>query len=322
MPCSDRLTPESQRTGAQAAPRRNLGVRMLPTLLGLVAVVLWGTVIPVSRHATEQLGTFTSAAVIYLASGIVGCLSLLATGRLGSILSEMSRKYLLVCGGLMVAYTVLLYVAIGFASDRQAIVAVTVANYLWPGLTLVLSVPLLGYKARAWMLAAGIAASTAGVWLAVGGGGGGSLCGPSAPVAAAGAAAIAWALYSNLSRRWGGNADSSGMPLFLLATGICLLLIRLMTKEASSWSVALALEVAYLAVFPTLLAYTFWDIAVRRGSMPLVAAASYLTPILSVWISGFYLGVSVTPVQWLAGGLVVLGAVACRLSIRQCRVSP
>ncbi len=52
-----------------------------PTILGLVAIILWGTTIPLSRHAAEQLGTFSSAAAVYLTSGAIGCLYLLASGR-------------------------------------------------------------------------------------------------------------------------------------------------------------------------------------------------------------------------------------------------
>ena len=77
------------------------------------------------------------------------------------------------------------------------------------------------------------------------------------------------------------------------------------------------LEVAYLALFPTLSAYTCWDIAMRRGNLVLVAAASYLTPVISVWVSNCYLGISVTSVQWLATGMVVLGAATCRHGGRQ-----
>lgn len=294
-----------------------MGQGWLPTLLGLVAIVLWGTTIPVTRHAAEQLGPFTSAATVYLASGVMGCSYLLATGRLGAFLHQSSRKYLLVCGGLMVAYTILLYLAVGYASDRQEIIAVTVANYLWPGLTLVFSVPLLGNKAHLGLLAVGVGLCTVGVWLALGGNGSEPTSWSHASMAPALAAAVAWGLYSNLGRRWAAGADSSGMPLFLLATGISLTLIRFFIQEECSWTRAAALELVYLAVFPTLLAYTFWDIAMRRGRMTLVAAASYCTPILSVWISSLYLGLTVSGTQWLAGALVVLGAAGCKLSIRE-----
>ena len=70
-----------------------------------------------------------------------------------------------------------------------------------------------------------------------------------------------------------------------------------------------------MAIFPTLLAYVCWDTAARRGNLSLVAALSYLTPLLSVLVSSLYLDLPVRPQQWLAGALVVAGAVLCKVSV-------
>jgi len=291
--------------------------KALPTISGLIAIVLWGTTIPLSRHAAEQLGPVSSAAAVHVIAGTVGCVYLISRGSLSATRSRMPGKYLYGCGGLMVAYSVLLYLAIGFARDRSELITVTVANYLWPGLTLVLSIPILGYRARGNLLGGAVLLSVAGQWLAVSSGSGNLAATLSLPVVAALTAAVAWGLYSNLSRRWAGGAAHSGMPLFILATGVCLLLLRMSVTEENVWTRRGVLEVAYLALGPTLAAYTCWDFAMRRGNLVLVASASYLTPVLSVWVSSWYLNVSVTPVQWLATGMVVLGAAACRTSIRQ-----
>ena len=72
-----------------------------------------------------------------------------------------------------------------------------------------------------------------------------------------------------------------------------------------------------LTVFPSLLAYTFWDAAVRRGDHTLVASLSYLTPVLSTAFSCVYLGVTAHWTLWVACGLVVGGAAVCRRSVRQ-----
>ena len=238
-------------------------------------------------------------------------------GRLGALLRQTPRKYLLGCGALMSSYTLLLYLAVGFAADRQELVVVTVANYLWPGLTLAFSVPLLHHKASLGLLATGIAASTAGITMAVGGSGNALLDGITGPVIAALAAAVLWALYSNLSRRWAADATNSGMPLFLLVTGIWILLARLLVPERPSWTAVALLEVVYMTIFPTLLAYTFWDVAMRKGNVVLVAVSSYFTPLLSVWISDLYLGSSVRAIQWVACLVVILGGVCCKGSIRR-----
>ena len=300
------------------------------TSLGLLAIVLWSTTIACSRSLAEQLGALTGASAVYLVAGIIGCGALAAGRRLIPTLRIADRRYLFGCGGLMVAYTVLLYVAVGFSETRSQVIAVTVCNYLWPSLTLLLAVPLLGLRTRSWLLGAGTLIAIAGVALAVGGesSGADSLTEPwslpgswswsthAVSTLPALLAAVAWALYSNLSRRWGGAQAANAMPVFLLAAGLVLLALRACRDEHSVWTARACWEIAYTAVFPTLAAYVCWDAAARRGNLPLVAACSYLTPLLSVLVSSLYLDLPVLPQQWVAGILVVAGAVLCKASQR------
>jgi drug/metabolite transporter (DMT)-like permease len=70
-----------------------------------------------------------------------------------------------------------------------------------------------------------------------------------------------------------------------------------------------------MSVFPTFLAYTFWDRAMRKGNIILVASFSYFTPLLSIIISSLYLQVVIKNNLWIACGLVIVGAVICKFSI-------
>jgi len=287
---------------------------------GLLAIVLWSTTIACSRSMAEQLGAFTSAATVYLAAGLIGCAGLALRGRLVPTLRHTSPRYLYGCGGLMVAYTVLLYAAVGLAQTRVQVITVTVCNYLWPSLTLLLAVPILGWRTRPLILLTGTLIGIAGVALAVGAGGvdagpSASWSGHAVSTLPALLAAVAWGLYSNLSRRWGGAQAENAMPVFLLASGVVLVVLRACRVEHSVWTARVVGEAAYMAIFPTLLAYVCWDTAARRGNLSLVAALSYLTPLLSVLVSSLYLDLPVQPQQWLAGALVVGGAVLCRMSV-------
>jgi drug/metabolite transporter (DMT)-like permease len=76
-------------------------------------------------------------------------------------------------------------------------------------------------------------------------------------------------------------------------------------------------ELAYMAVFPTILAYAFWDTAMRRGNMILVASLSYLTPLLSIIIGSVYLGVGAGWNLWTGCILVVAGSLICKLSVEE-----
>jgi drug/metabolite transporter (DMT)-like permease len=228
---------------------------------------------------------------------------------------------------LFVLYTVCLYGAIGLARGRQQVLEVGLINYLWPALTLILSVPLLGERTHP-ALVLGVLLALAGLVLMA----------SAAPAAEAQAklswsafasnlrqnawpyllalvAAVTWGLYSNLARRWGGDAEGGAVPLFVLAAGVAMAGVRLGVTEATRWSVPAAWGVLFLAVFPALLGYVLWDAAMRRGHLTLVASAAYATPLLSTAISCALLGVLPGSGLWVACGLIVAGAVVCKAAL-------
>jgi drug/metabolite transporter (DMT)-like permease len=128
-------------------------------------------------------------------------------------------------------------------------------------------------------------------------------------------AAVAWALYSNLARRWGGPAADGGVPVFVLASGLVLLLTRLFWTEPGSWNVQAMIEAAIMAVMVAV-SYECWDIGMRRGNMTLVTTCSYLIPLLSTLVSSLYLGVVPGTGLWI-GCLCIIGGTFVSLGFRR-----
>jgi drug/metabolite transporter (DMT)-like permease len=289
-------------------------------LLGLIAILFWSTTIAFSRSLTEQLGTLTTAALIYTLAGLIGLTYCsLQPGGVNQ-LRCLPRIYLIGCGALFVAYIAALYLAVGLSATRVQVLVVGLINYLWPGLSLVFSIPVLGNRARP-LLPVGVILALAGIWLATTAGDPLILQtlfqdqNALLPYGLALFAAICWGLYSNLSRRWAANNDGGAVPLFLLSSGILLGVFRLVTPEATHWSLSAGLELVYMAILPGMLAYILWDIAVRKGEIILVASLSYLTPLLSTMFSTLILDVRPNITLWLGAGLVIGGAVLCKVSI-------
>jgi drug/metabolite transporter (DMT)-like permease len=290
------------------------------TAMGLAAILFWSATIAVSRSLAEQVGALTAAACMLSAGGALGCAYLAVRGRFAAML-RLPRAYLVGCGSCFVAYMACLYVAIGLATSRQQTIEVGIINYLWPGLTLVLAVPILGLKVRAgfWI---GAVLAHAGVAIAPLRWGEYSpaalveaLRAAPAPYALALVAAILWALYSVLSRRLGGRGEGGAVPLFTLASGAVLAAMRLAMPEESHWTGRAVAETLFMAVFPILIAYAMWDRAMRRGRVTLVAIFSYAIPLLSTLISSVYLGVDVGWNLWLACALVAGGAALGQASV-------
>jgi drug/metabolite transporter (DMT)-like permease len=287
------------------------------TLAGILAVLFWSSMIAFSRILTEALGIYTTGALVYILGGLLG---LAAASRTPDGLAHMLRmptRYLLICGGLFVGYMLLLYLAIGLAISNAQVIAVGLANYLWPSLILLFSIPVLGKRARIWLLP-GIGMALAGTWLATTQNRSSlwpDLLGPELlPVLLALGAAVCWGLYSTLARRWA-SQQGSAVPLFLLASGLVFLLLRFLGNEPWQWSAELLFPLAYMVVFPAWLGYLLWDIAMQRGDMTLVTAFSYFTPLLSTLISLLVLQVAPSPLLGLAALLVTAGAVVSKWSI-------
>jgi drug/metabolite transporter (DMT)-like permease len=293
----------------------------LNTIFGILAILFWGTTIAFSRSLTEQLGPLTAASWIYLLSGIWGCIYLVSKpGRIKKPF-QLPILYLIGCGALFVIYTVSLYLAVGLAFSREQVIEVSIINYLWPSLTLVFSLPILHKKGRITLIP-GVVLAFSGFCLATVNSGmfswevfKGNFQVNYLPYLLAFLAAISWGLYSNLTRRWAGHTEGGAVPLFLLVTGLVLTAIRFMFPEESYWTPHVVAELLYMSIFPTFLAYFFWDKAMRRGNIILVASLSYFTPLLSMVISSLYLQVVVKANLWLACGLVIAGAIICKFSI-------
>jgi drug/metabolite transporter (DMT)-like permease len=286
--------------------------KTISTFGGLAAIVLWSSTIAVARSLSERVGPLTAGACVYLIGGLL-CLIPWPRRLPTTTLRSLPPLYLWGCGALFVLYTVLLYLAVGLASNREQVLEVGIVNYLWPALTLLLSIPLLRQRAGVLLLP-GTFLAMFGVVLVMTQGARLSWSvfaehlhrDPLAYVLAT-VAAFSWALYSNLTRRWSAGATGGAAGWFVASTGLMLLLLRLPAAEPGAWSIPALLEAIFLGGI-TALAYALWDRAMRDGDLLLVAACSYLTPLLSTLVSCLYLKVPVSPKLWLGCLLLTVGS--------------
>ncbi|MFW6148813.1 MAG: aromatic amino acid DMT transporter YddG [Atribacterota bacterium] len=303
--------------------RRIIG-RDYNTVLGILAILFWGSTVAFSRSLTEQLGTITAGGLVFILSALFAWVYLLFTSPNNfKKIIKLPPFYLWGCGTLFVIYMVTLYLAIGLSTNRQQVIEISIINYLWPGLTLLFSVPILQKRARLSIIP-GIFLGFIGVYISMNPNHYFSffpffqnIQNNSLPYIFAFIAAICWALYSTLARKWAGKNEEGAVPIFLSLTGLLLLVLGLFFQEESVWSLKVGLELLYMAIFPTFLAYSFWDRAMRCGNIVLVAALSYFTPLLSVFISSIYLQITIDIRLWVASILVVTGAIISKLSISE-----
>ena len=249
--------------------------RPTATLIGFSAVLLWSLLASLTA-ASGTMPAFQLTAITFA----VGGLSLLLI-RPGSIkaMRQPPKVWLLGVGGLF-GYHFLYFFALRSAPPVEA----GLINYLWPLLIVVFSAFLPGERLK-WQHIAGCLLALAGAVLVVTKGRGFTLEAQYLPgYLAALCAAVAWASYSVLSRRFA-SVPSEAITGFCLVTAllaaVCHFAFEQTVWPTTAWQWS---AVVGLGLGPVGLAFYVWDIGVKQGDIQVLGAASYLTPLLSTLV--------------------------------------
>lgn len=288
------------------------------TLFGLLAILLWSTSIGLLRSIAEHFGVVGGAALIYTVSAICLCL----VRGLPNI-RDFPPRYLWVGGALFVTYEISLALAIGLAHTRSQSLELGIINYLWPSLTIVLALFINQQRSSLWLWP-GLALSLAGIVQVMKGDG---IWSPSQmwhnildnPLAygLAFSAALFWALYCNLTRRW--SQGKNGVSLFFCITAAVLWGKFAFVSEAPlHFTFSATLQLLFMGI-STAVAYSAWNLGIQRGNMTLLATASYFTPVLSALLASFWLGLHPGRSFWQGVAMVVGGSLLCWLATRKYR---
>ncbi len=264
----------------------------------------------VARAVTEMLGPVGGAAAIYT----VAALFLVAVMGVPKW-RNYSLRYVVLGGGLFVAYEICLALALAMANDRQQAIEMLVINYLWPALTVLLAVIVSGKKTNL-LVYPSVALAFLGVAWSITGDQGLSLAQISANVATnpvtyamAFTGAFLWAIYCNLTKRIANGQNA--ITLFFIMTAV-----SLWVKYAFSGETGMSLNLesgALLLVAGVFMGsgYALWNYAIIGGNMVLLATLSYFTPVLSTIISSVILGIALTQSFLQGVVMVTIGSLMC-----------
>ncbi|MHC3490945.1 aromatic amino acid DMT transporter YddG [Pectobacterium brasiliense] len=285
------------------------------TLTGLLAIVLWSTSVGLIRSLTEALGPIGGAAMIYSTS----TLCLLAFYGLPRI-KTLPRVYLFAGGAMFVCYEIFLSLSIGLADSRMQAIEIGMINYLWPSLTVFFSLFINQQKSR-FLLWPGLALSLGGiVWIMKGESDwtpellwNNILANPLA-YSLAFSAALTWALYCNITRRYG--QGKSGVSLFFFVASLLLWVQYTFSTEGTiSLTLPSSLQLLFMGT-STALAYSVWNIGIQHGNLTLLATASYFTPVLSTLLAALWLNITPTISFWQGVIMVTAGSLLCWYATR------
>lgn len=280
------------------------------TLLGLLAILLWSSVVGLIRSVSEGLGPIGGAAMIYSVSAVFLLLAL----RMPN-LRLFPRPYLLLGSLLFVSYEICLSLSLGYANTRLQAIEVGMINYLWPCFTVLMALVFNGQKAKWWLLP-GLLLSLFGIGWIMSGEGGWSPAqmlenvrsNPLSYSLAFGGAVI-WALYCNLTKKIA--QCHNGVVLFITLTAVALWMKYAFSSESGmqfTLPVTLTLLCAGMAMGA---GYAAWNVGILRGNMTLLATASYFTPVLSAVFAALVLDTALTANFWQGVVMVTAGSLIC-----------
>lgn len=283
-----------------ATPRHHL----LPAGAAVVSVVLWASAFVAIRSAGQEYSP-GALALGRLASGTLALGVIWAIRREG-LPPRAAWRGILLSGVLWFGF----YMVVLNWGEQQvdAGTAALVVN-VGPLLIALLGARLLGDPMPPRLLA-GMAVSFAGavtVGLSMSGGGGSSVLG----VVLCLLAAVAYAAGVVAQKPAVGHASALQVTTFgcLVGTVGCVPFAGQLAHEVAHASVPATLNMVYLGVFPTALAFTTWAYALARTTASRMGATTYAVPALVVLMSWVLLG-EVPGVLTLAGGVLCLAGVA------------
>jgi drug/metabolite transporter (DMT)-like permease len=288
------------------------------TSIGLIAVVLWASIVALIRGLSESLGATGGAAMMYSVASVF----LLLTLGLPK-LREFPRGYLIWGSLLFVAYELCLSLSIGYASDARQAIEVGMVNYLWPTFTLVSAIVF--NRQRATLLVVpGFVLSMLGIGWVLGGDQGLDLRGMLERVGEnplsyglAFSGAVIWAAYCTVTARIAKGRN--GVTLFFMLVSVVLWI-----KYALEGGGAMRFDlhaVIYLVLAASAMGfgYAAWNAGILHGNVTVLAGASYFIPVLSAAFAAMLLHAPLSLQFWQGSLMVCGGSILCWLATREQR---
>ena len=280
------------------------------TLGGLLAILLWSS-LALLTTLTGDLPPFLVLAISFGCGGAIGLLHVLRQGKNGlrSMRAPLPALALSTAG--LFGYHALYFFALKHAPPVEA----SLLNYLWPLLIVLLSGLLPGVHLRTGNIVGAALGLCAAALLVTGGRGIHVDPAASAGYLTAVAAALVWAGYSVLNRRYA-HVPSTAIVPACIAVAILGAFAHLGFEPSRSISGMQWLAMLAMGIGPVGAAFWLWDGGTKRGDIALLGGLSYLAPLLSTLL--LVVSGRAQP-HWIQAVAIVLLLTGAWLSLRASR---
>lgn len=288
------------------------------TLIGLIAVLLWSSIVGLIRSVSESLGATGGAAMMYSVASIFLLISIGFPK-----LSEFPKRYLVWGSLLFVSYELCLALSIGYSNTNRQAIEVGMVNYLWPALTMVAAILFNNQKSN-WLVIPGFVIAILGICWVLGGEQGLDLASMLENIkdnplsyGLAFIGALIWATYCTVTARIANGKN--GVTLFFILTALVLWVKYLLIGGAPMVFDFHAVIYLVLAAAAMGFGYAAWNVGILHGNVTILAGASYFIPVFSAALAAIVLQTPLSMSFWQGAAMVCIGSVLCWLATRQKR---
>ncbi|EET83209.1 aromatic amino acid DMT transporter YddG [Acinetobacter radioresistens] len=289
----------------------------LATLIGFSAILQWSSIVGLLKKVSANIGADLAVLFMYSLSAVL----LFALFRIPN-LKIIPRKYLFGATALFVVYEICFSYAIALAQNAQQAIEISLVNYLWPSMTILMLILFKELNFNKWVIL-GLGISLAGVFYIQTGNGTIDLAAvishmQSNPLSygLAFVGASLWSLYCVMTKKY--SQGHNPISLFFIATSLVLWLKMLVLHPEQFVHIVQidATTLMYMLMVSTVtgLGYAAWNIGINRGNITMLVTLSYFSPIFSSIMSMWILQTPLSKTFWLGAIMVTLGSFVCWIS--------
>ena len=285
------------------------------TLIGLIAIVLWSSIVGLIRGVSESLGAVGGAAMIYSVASVM-LLFTVGFPKLG----RFPRRYLVWGSLLFVSYELCLALSIGYANTSRQAIEVGMVNYMWPAFTILAAI-LFNKQHSSLLIIPGFLLAMLGICWVLGGEQGLDFAGMVANIqdnplsyGLAFTGAVIWAAYCTVTTRIAGGQN--GITLFFMLTALALW-IKYVAGGGGTMDFNLhAMIYLLMAASAMGFGYAAWNVGILHGNVTILAGASYFIPVLSAALAAVLLRTPLSLSFWQGALMVCIGSILCWFATR------
>ncbi|CAB1221736.1 aromatic amino acid DMT transporter YddG [Acinetobacter bouvetii] len=287
----------------------------LATLIGFSAILQWSSIVGLLKKLSANIGADLAVTLMYSFSACI----LLLLFRIPN-LKQISKSYLVFATLLFVVYELCFSYAIALSQTPQQAIEVSLVNYLWPSLTIVMLIIFKEIKFNVFVIV-GLAISLLGIVLTQMGNQSLSWttishniqANPTSYVLAFLGASL-WSLYCVITKKY--SQGHNPIALFFVAITLVLWIKLFFTHDFTAvpdFDQSTCLYLLFVSCV-TALGYAAWNVGIIQGNITILVTLSYFSPIFSTLISVLILQTQLSNEFWQGAILVTFGSFICWIS--------